>query len=296
MADIREVRFGEKCTVGFDFSSELGLGAGEQISSANATVSTGLNMSGNAVISANNTQVSAMISCNNNTAGNYYGVTLEATTNAGNILKRLFIIRVITDTLPTPAGVYALVTLSEVKGYIGKTTDEDDAILERIIDNVSREFNAYTDRILVAFSHTNVYLDGNGKQIMWLPNYPVISTGANTAIYEDGILLSEGEDYDYILYPETGKLYRVSGVWYWGPRKIKATYVAGYICTAANNTLPEDIRMAALKQIAYEFGHYQKKDWGVDSITYPDGSRTQTQQGLLKDVQVALDFYRRFTL
>lgn len=289
--DIREKRAAEKFTVGFDFAPDLA--SGEHFHSANVVCSTGLTATGLPIIAGdNNTQITQFIE--GGTAGNYYSVTITGTTDAGNIFQKVFVIRVVADVLPSTAGVYALVRLDEAKDYIGKTTDEDSAIIERIIDNVSREFNTYTDRTLVAFSHTNVYFDGNGKQIMYLPNWPVISVGANTAVYEDGTLLVEGSNNDFILYPETGEMYRVNNVWYYGPRTIKATYIAGYVCTTANSTLPEDLRMAALKQIAYEFSHYQRKDWGVESITYPDGSRSTTQVGLLKDVQLVLDFYRRF--
>jgi len=292
--DIREMRVGEKETVGFDFADDLS--ANEYFVTAGVTLSTGLSANGAPFIGGNNnTQISQTFTVDANTSGNYYAVTFTGTTDGGHIKKKVYYIRVVTDTAPLGIGIYALLRLDEAKAYIGKVTDEDTATLERIIDNVSREFNVYTDRTLVAFSHTNVYFDGNGKEVMYLPNYPVIS-GANTAIYEDGILLTEGEDNDFLLYADTGKLQRINKTWYFGAKTIKATYIAGYICTGANVTLPEDLRMAALKQIAYEFGHYQHRDWGIDSVTYPDGSKTQTQQGLLKDVQVVLDGYRRYTL
>ena len=292
--DIREMRIGEKETIGIDFAPDLA--SNEYFVSANVVCANGLSSNGSPVIGGNNnTQISQAFTVGNNTTANYYTVTFTGTTDGGNIKKKVYYIRVVVDETPKPIGVYGLVTLSEVKRYLGKTTDEDSPILERIIDNVSREFNAYTDRTLVAFSHTNIYFDGNGKEIMWLPNYPVIS-GNNTAIYEDGTLLTEGANNDYLMYADTGELYRVNNTWYYGPKKIKITYIAGYVCTGANSTLPEDLRMAALKQIAYEFSHYQRKDWGQDSITYPDGSRSMTQQGLLKDVQVVLDAYRRYVI
>lgn len=287
--DIREKRVAENTTIGFDFSAELG--TSEQIASATATASNGLNASA-AVIGANNTQVSSMVS--NGTAGNYYSVTIKATTNAGNIIERLFFIRVVADTVPSAANANAaLVRLDEAKNYIGKTTDEDTAIIELLIDAISKDFNAYTGRNLARANYANEEYDGNGKQIMYLRNYPV---SGNMTIIEDDITLTAGNDNDYLCYNNEGRLHRVNKTWYYGAKKILVTYTAGYNCTSGTITLPHDLRLAALKQIAFEFSRYQKKDWGLDSITYPDGTVARQQIGLLRDVELVLDRYRRYTL
>jgi hypothetical protein len=290
MADIREKRTAENLYIGFDFSAELG--SGEQIASANITCSNGLNSSGSPVLSANNTQASQMIY--GGTTGTYYAVTIKVTTNSGNILQRDFIIRVVSDTIPSAANTgTALVRLDEAKGYIGKVTDEDTAIIDQLIDSVSRQFNVYTDRALVTANYANETYDGNGKQVMWLKNYPI--TG-NMTVYEYDILLTAGNDNDYLCYNNEGRLYRVNRTWYFGPKMIQVTYTAGYNATTGNITLPADIRLAALKQIAFEFGRYSRKDLGLDSVTYPDGSIARTQSGLLKEVEEVLDGYRRYTL
>jgi hypothetical protein len=290
MADIREKRVNEYYPVGFDFSAELG--TNEEIASANVTCSNGLNSSGTPTISANNTQVSQYIYGGG--AGNYYSVTIKATTNANNVFEKMFIIRVVSDTLPSAANTaIALIRLDEAKGYIGKVTDEDTAIIDQLINSVSIMFNVYTDRALANTAYANEEYDGNGKEVMWLKNYPI--TG-NMTIYEDDILLTAGNDNDYLCYNNTGKLMRVNKTWYYGYKKILVTYNAGYVCTGNNITLPADIRYAALQQIAYEFERYLRKDWGLDSITYPDGSRSRMQTGLLKDVTDVLDKYRRRNL
>ena len=289
---IREMKVSEKYAVGFDFSADFGVG--ENIASANVTCSNGLDKSGTYSLSANNTQVSQMILANNATVGDYYGVTITATTNAGANLTKVFIIRVVEDTLPSAANTtLALVRLDEAKGFIGKVTDEDTAIIEQIIESVGGMFNAYTGRTLVSANYANETYDGNGKQIMWLNNYPV--TG-NMAVTENDTALTAGNDNDYLCYNSTGRLYRCNDAWYLGAKQIQVTYTAGYVATGNNVTLPADIRLAALQQIAYEFSRYQRKDIGLDSVTYPDGSISRTQTGLLKEVRVVLDQYRRYSL
>jgi hypothetical protein len=88
---------------------------------------------------------------------------------------------------------------------------------------------------------------------------------------------------------------RINNVWYYGPKQVQVTYTAGYNATSGNVTLPTEIRMAALQQVAYEFGRYQRKDLGLDAVTYPDGSVARTQTGLLKEVEQVLDGYRRYS-
>ena len=289
---IREMKVTEKYAVGFDFSADLG--TGENIASANVTCTNGLDASGNYSISANNTQVSQMILANNATVGNYYGVTIKATTNAGAILTKVFIIRIVSDTLPSAANTtLALVRLDEAKGFIGKVTDEDTAIIEQLIESVGGMFNGYTGRTLVSANYANETYDGNGKQVMWLNNYPV--TG-NMTVTENDTALTAGNDYDYLCYNSTGMLYRCNNVWYTGAKQVQVTYTAGYVCTGNNVTLPADIRLAALQQVAYEFSRFSRHDQGLDAITYPDGSVSRTQTGLLKEVRDVLDRHRRYTL
>ena len=289
--DIREKRANEAYYLGFDFTADLG--TNEQIASANATCSNGLNSTGNAVLSANNTQASLYVS--GGAVGNYYSVTFKATTNSNNVLERMFIVRVISDTLPSAANAgLALIRLDEAKAFIGKVTDEDTAILEQFIESVGVQFNGYTGRALITANYANETYDGNGKQIMWLKNYPI--TG-NMAIYEDDILLTAGNDNDYLCYNNEGKLMRVDDVWYFGPKEIQVTYTAGYNATSGNITLPADIRLAALQQVAAEFQRYKSKSWREVSRSLADGSVSyENGGGLIDPVRHTLEAYKRYTL
>jgi len=196
----------------------------------------------------------------------------------------------------TPASANAavsLVRLDEAKSAIGKVSDEDTAMIEQIIESVSLMFNAYTDRTLANTAYANEVYDGNGEIVMYLKNYPV--TG-NMTVTENDTALTAGNENDYLCYNNSGKLVRVNGLWYAGAKQVQVTYNAGYVCTGNNITLPADIRLAALKQINYEFQRYQKKDAGEITRSMESGSVSTTQEGLLKDVTKVLDRYRRLTL
>lgn len=290
MAEIREMRVGEREAVGFDFAPDMGNNT-EHFDSATVALSTGLSANGTPIISGNNnTYLSQAFTVTTATAGNYYTVTITGTTDAGNIKKKVFLIRVVADVAPSAANANtALVRLDEAKAIIGKTTDEDTAIIEMLIDGVSSEFSAYTGRNLMTATYTNETYDGDGMHWLYLKNYPVT---ANLAVVEDDIALTAGNENDYLAYNTEGRLYRVDDVWYYGPKTIQVTYTAGY----SNSTLPYDIKIAALKQIAHEYGQYSRKDWGLDSVSYPDGSRSMVQGGLLKLVKEVLDGYKRYTL
>jgi hypothetical protein len=292
MADIREMRVGEKETIGLDFAPDLA--ANEYFSSANVTCANGLSANGSPTIGGNNnTCIRQTFTVDANTTANYYTVTFTGTTDGGNIKKRVYVIRVVTDTVPSAANAtLALVRLDEAKAYLGKVTDEDTAIIEQIIESVGVRFNSYTDRHLVTATYTNEAYDGNGFAVMYLKNYPIV---ANLAVTENDTALTVGNNNDYLAYNDEGKLVRINNVWYYGPKQVQVTYTAGYNATSGNVTLPTEIRMAALQQVAYEFGRYQRKDLGLDAVTYPDGSVARTQTGLLKEVEQVLDGHRRYS-
>jgi len=163
----------------------------------------------------------------------------------------------------------ALVPLADVKTYLSIGDTTYDTILEQLINSVSDEINSFTNRNLAETTYTDLYLDGNGKQILFLPNYPIT---AMTSVYEDGELLVEGEDDDYLVYQDEGYLWRVNRTWYLGPKKIKVTYTAGYVCLTGTITLPHDLKLATMMKIAREWKKQKSQLWGEDSRSFPDGS------------------------
>ena len=293
---IYEKRAGELFSVSLGMKNILGA---ETISSVTAVVDAGLTAEGVATFLG--TTVYQPVS--GGTAGAYYAVTFTVITGSGSHIIRPAFVRVIADVKPTALGASALVSLEDAKVAVSKTSDEDDALLEQVIGSVSAQFNAYTRRTLAKATYTSLGLDVPAPSTtpliglydddslsayhrLYLPNWPVTAV---TSVYELGNLLVVTDD--YLVYDS--HLYRVGNYWAAGAKSVVVTFDAGYVCLTGTVTLPADIKYAALKQIGVEFTHYQRKDWDVDHITYPDGTMARSQSGLLKEVKAALDPYVR---
>ena len=192
----------------------------------------------------------------------------------------------------------SLITAAQFKTYLGPEYSGtlNDSLFELLIDSVSEVFNSRTGRMLAKTTHTDQYFDGNGKQDLFLPNYPVISI---TSIYEDGVLLTEGEDGDYVVDYAGGVVSRVRGTWLRGRQTIKITYAAGYVVQGASpvageTALPADLKLGCMMQVAREWKKTQGSEWGETSRSFPDGSTSHVERGLLKEVEEILQKYRRY--
>jgi hypothetical protein len=194
----------------------------------------------------------------------------------------------------------SLITLDQLKAYLGPgfEGDQNDGLLELLIDSVTVMFDSHLGRTLAKTTYANLYFDGTGKENLYLPNWPVISI---TSIYEDDVLLTEGVDSDYVLYADIGILKRVSGAWLKGLKTVKTTLVAGYVVQGAaplagETALPANVKLACMIQVAREWKKTQGSEWGESSRTFPDGSTTRIERGLLKEVEEILDHYRRIRI
>jgi hypothetical protein len=192
----------------------------------------------------------------------------------------------------------SLVTLDQLKAYFGPGFEgnQNDALLELLIDSVSATFGARIDRTLAKATYTSLKLDGPDGPDLILPNFPVVSI---TSIYEDEVLLVENTDY-YVDYA-AGVVHRIGGNWVKGWHEIVITYVAGYVVQGATpgtgeTALPADLKLACMIQVAREWKKTQGSEWGESSRTFPDGSTTRIERGLLKEVEEILVRYSRYGL
>lgn len=111
-----------------------------------------------------------------------------------------------------------------------------------------------------------------------------------------GSLLDSSE---YVVNPNSGVLSRIHGKFYCGPQAVQVAYVAGYAPTGTGDTycltVPADIAMACLMQVAYEFSLRQPGGpfYGISSLSRPDGSLVSAvANGLLSEVKAKLAQYR----
>jgi hypothetical protein len=183
--------------------------------------------------------------------------------------------------------------LKEMILSIDEGTDTvNDNIINTYINSVSAMIRSYYGYDLLKQDYTDIYLDGSGKRNLMIPQWPVNSI---TSVEEDGTALTEGTDYD--LYSPMGYLRKDKGsIWLEGNKTIKLTYNAGYILVFTDFSLPRDIQLACIQQIAAEYDKFKSKGWNETARTMPDGSITRLSDALLPSVVRLLKPHKRPTI
>lgn len=197
-------------------------------------------------------------------------------------------------------GTYALTSLDALKDYLGISQSANDNLLESCIDRATALFELETRRKLKARDYSyvstadaydpdNAVLDGNGRDAISLPQYPLntlttlrineIAIDARSSIYALG----------YVLDKKAGIL-RLSGyVFTRGLANIELVYNAGY------STIPDDLSNVCLEQAAWLFKQTAPGGnlLGVASKTLADGSISYTAKDLLPSVKIVLENYKK---
>jgi hypothetical protein len=269
------------------------LPTGVTISSATKSVTPAAGLTvGNPVVNAASDGVT--FSAQAVTAGSY-SILILATRSDLMVNVGLYHVTVTAASDLTSAASNALVTVEQLSAVMGEQVSKN--LADMVINSVSKEFDRFCGRALKATAYSNLYLDGNGEEILNLPSWPAASV---TGVYEDDTLLVEGLDYDYVIYTSDDDAYlrkvnatwpewdHATAVWLEGPKTIKITSV-----TLGYSTIPSDLQLAALKQCAYEYQRAKQKTWGETSRSKEGDSVSVLDPGLMPDVVAVLKRYRR---
>jgi len=120
----------------------------------------------------------------------------------------------------------ALVTVARQKVYLEEATTDFDPILEILINAVSSMFDRFTDRTRLREKHyTNLLLDGNGKNRLYLQDFPINHVDE---LLENEVELTEDTDFYVYSYYNHGYLKRKNGAWIKGDKNIDITFGAGF--------------------------------------------------------------------
>lgn len=120
----------------------------------------------------------------------------------------------------------ALVTLARQKTYLQEETSDHDTILEMLINGVSSFFDLFTERTqLREQTYTNLLLDGNGKNRLYVPDFPINSI---SALEETDVALTEDTDFYVYSRHNQGYLKRNGDTWLAGHKNIDLSYSAGF--------------------------------------------------------------------
>lgn len=158
----------------------------------------------------------------------------------------------------------SLLTLTEVKSYMGDTGAEYEDRYKRLINAVSHTFNRETNRLLKEREITE-YRDGDGGTVIDVRQYPLTSDTTSIDIRIDtDRAYSTGDrvgSTSIALYEDIGRVAVRNKSFTAGEQSVRIVYRAGYTldssgttsgsATASTGTLPYDLQYSALDMVRY---------------------------------------------
>lgn len=187
-------------------------------------------------------------------------------------------------------GTYALTTLSGVKDYMGGLDGETDvdSLIESLIDQTSAIFETYIDKNILSREYTEYYDGGDGVHI-FPKQYPItIISGIWDDIdwvWADTTLVAST---DYRIHNNNKYIVFKTTTLFDYDQNVKLIYTAGY------TTIPEDIELCCIKEVARSYKH--RRDVDVISSTLADGSVNYVAKSLLPNTKMILNKYKRISL
>lgn len=176
----------------------------------------------------------------------------------------------------------SLVTLADVKDWLGITDTASDARLTRLITAASAAVENYVNYPFLTGSRTEVR-DGQGMDRMMLQNWPVTAVASlsigGTAVTAATTPTGTGFRFDDTMLYLNGYLFTA------GFQNVQISYTSGYA------TLPDDVTQAVILTVQDMVGP-QGRDMQIQSYSVP-GVYSESYRGLdrkssLPDVAAAL--------
>lgn len=203
-----------------------------------------------------------------------------------------------------PLSPYSMLSLDELKDFLGVTGTAKDATLEGIANRVSDEIEQTLGRQIVTrgsgtglLTEYHTMQDPSGLPV-YTPDlrtldWPII---AITTVHEDiglprtygaGALLTV--DVGYELVKPTGIIRRIQGLgtripWATGPRAVKVVYQAGYLTSA---DVPARIKGVALRYASLVWSEVKSGTYGVSGASDTLGNFTRFAAPRLDDASRA---------
>lgn len=153
----------------------------------------------------------------------------------------------------------SLTTLPKVKIHLGISGSGEDDLLNQLIDEVDSVIQHYTGRKSFDSASRTEYLDGNGKDELFLAHRPLTDVtgvwvdpdgyyGKGTDAFPSEDEWTEGSYFvpqsEEAAEENASMLVAINRVWPEGRGNIKVTYTAGY------ETIPADLELAANMLVA----------------------------------------------
>jgi len=176
-----------------------------------------------------------------------------------------------------------LLSLDEIKSYLGETSSQWDGALTFLNDAVWQFLKHELQCDIIRAEYTNEECRVKDYSHTLVPkNFPIVSVSKLTD--SDGNEYTEGVDFDRHGF----FLWRRSGMW-----TPHTTYFLSYIAGWETSEL-SDLKQVHLELIAAALKPYKDKSWGESSRSFPDGSVTKREEFELTPYQsnVLLNYRR----
>jgi len=196
---------------------------------------------------------------------------------------------------------YALISLSDLKGYKGFEGTTEDSRLDLAINAASSWIEGKAQRQFITRGGVTEYhtLDRAVHSIT-LAQSPIITVTSvhesttTPRVYDATSLLTTVTDYQGVSTTERAQIRRISNSelypWATGYRAIKVVYSYGYADTAA---IPDDLAFLCI-YLAYSIYREADRGWhGMVSVSDAQGSVTRLGRHLPPEMQAILDGYTR---
>lgn len=187
-----------------------------------------------------------------------------------------------------------IATVDDLKGFMGTTTANTDALLQAILDESFEAIQSYCDRTFIEQAFTE-FRDGNDAQGMQLANYPVVSL---SAVLVDGrVMPSSVNGLPGVFAPPRGRRAVLVGYAFnRGNRNVVISGVAGY---GGAYPWPADLKMAVLMYATTRFKERSRLGIGSialagESISYTDSpsGTSSGSKGIPAAAMVILNSYK----
>lgn len=182
-------------------------------------------------------------------------------------------------------------------GDLGLTDSEFDALIAELNDQASDTIEEYCRRDFEHHADDSIEIDGNGRDAIRLPGYPVESI-ASVAVGEESPTTLDADEYrvrDNPAHPgeNAGVLERRKAVWPEGWENVQVEYTWGYSTTPASiERVADDLVIEALQAAAKDAKGKGATSLSLDgfSVSFPEGGLRVDLDELQKST---LDDHRR---
>jgi hypothetical protein len=202
---------------------------------------------------------------------------------------------------PSTIADYAIVTLAEVKAYLGDSSTTNDILLQSWINDVSQNIEDETGQTFKVRTFSDEIYDGNGLNYMNTVHAPVYGPKTTLDWSADVLYRVDPVDpwqavetekaYIYVKTDEPFKVCLYRQTFPRGPQTVKLSYQAGYA------VIPADIKRLAIEKVAMMWNESKKGNDRLGkshvSVNIAGGSDATTYIDMQKRWSDVITQYRR---